>query len=131
MLPMQTFDVRDQRLLLGLFGILIPAAITVHAQGLRAGYGKADITPNEPVRLGGYNMRNAPSDGVWGHEHLYARALVFEATGERIAFLEADVIIIREPDAFRRRVPDATGIPMDRGGDSERGRYPGPHHSHR
>ena len=110
---MQTFHVRDQRLLLGLFSILIPAAMTANAQGLRAGYGKADITPNEPVEMGGYNMRNAPSDGVWGHEHLYARALVFEAAGERIAFLETDVIIIREADAFRRRVADATGIPME------------------
>lgn len=111
---MRTFHMRDQRLLLGLFFILIPAAITAPAQGLRAGYGKADITPNEPVQMGGYNMRNALSDGVWGHEHLYARALIFEAAGERIAFLEADVIIIREPDAFRRRVANATGIPMER-----------------
>jgi len=93
--------------------LLLLASAALHAQGLRAGYGKADITPNEPVQMGGYNMRNAPSNGVWGHDRLYARALVFEAGGERVAFLEADVIIIRANEAFRRKVADATGIPFD------------------
>lgn len=82
-------------------------------EGLRAGYGKADITPSEPVQMAGYNMREAPSDGIWGHDRLYARALVFEAGGARIAFLEADVIVIRSTDDFRRRIAEATGIPMD------------------
>lgn len=99
--------------LFAILRVFLPAAVTVHAQGLRAGYGKADITPSEPVQLGGYNMRNAPSDGVWGHDRLYARAMVFEAGGERIAFLEADVIVIRGTDAFRRRVADVTGIPVE------------------
>lgn len=93
--------------------VLLSAAITVPAQALRAGYGKADVTPTEPVQMGGYNMRDALSDGVWPHEHLYARALVFEAGGERVAFLEADVIIIRATEAFRRKVADATGIPVE------------------
>jgi len=99
--------------LFAMLSFFLPAVITVHAQGLRAGYGKADITPGEPVQMGGYNMRSAPSDGVWGNDHLYARALVFEAGGERVAFLEADVIVIRGNDAFRRKVADATGIPLE------------------
>ena len=93
--------------------VCIPAVIAAQAQGLRAGYGKADITPTEPVQLAGYSMRNAPSDGVWGHDRLYARALVFDVGGARVAFLEADVIVIRANDEFRRRVADATGIPLD------------------
>ena len=42
---------------------------------------------------------------------MYARALVFEASGTRVAFLEADVIIIQRSDIFRRKVSEATGIP--------------------
>lgn len=93
--------------------VFLLAAVTLHAQGLRAGYAKVDVTPAEPVQMAGYNMRDAPSDGVWGHDRLYARALVFEAGGQRIAFLEGDVIIIRGTDAFRRKISDATGIPFE------------------
>lgn len=93
--------------------VFILAAMAVHAQGLRAGYAKADITPSEPVYMAGYDMRNAPSDGIWGHDRLYARALVFEVAGQRVAFLEADVIVIRGADAFRRKIADATGIPFE------------------
>ncbi|MBZ5595148.1 MAG: neutral/alkaline non-lysosomal ceramidase N-terminal domain-containing protein [Acidobacteriia bacterium] len=99
--------------LYSIFSVFILAAITVHAQGLRAGYAKVDITPSEPVYLAGYDMRNSPSDGVWGHDRLYARVLVFEAGGERVAFVEADVIEIRGTDAFRRKIADATGIPLE------------------
>lgn len=83
------------------------------AQGLRAGYAKVDITPAEPVMMAGYDMRNAPSDGIWGHDRLYARALVFEASGQRVAFVEADVIVIRGSDVFRRKIADTTGIPLE------------------
>jgi hypothetical protein len=38
-----------------------------------------------------------------------AGALFFEAAAVRMAFPEADVIIIREPDEFRRRVVYADG----------------------
>lgn len=96
-----------------LFCLFLPVAMTLHGQGLKAGYGKVDVTPHEPVQMAGYSMRNAPSDGVWGDDRLYARAMVFEVGGQRIAFLEGDVIIIREADSFRRKVADATGIPIE------------------
>lgn len=63
-------------LLAALLG-LMPAA--GRAQELRAGYAKVDVTPSEPVFLGGYNLRNAPSDGVHEGDRLYARALVFDS----------------------------------------------------
>jgi len=88
-------------------------AISVHAQGLRAGYAKVDVTPNEPVQMAGYDMRNSPSDGVWGQDRLYARALVFESGGQRVAFIEADVIEVRGTETFRRKIADATGIPFE------------------
>ncbi|PYV86263.1 MAG: hypothetical protein DMG90_21620, partial [Acidobacteria bacterium] len=67
---------------------LMYAAIAGRAQDLSAGYAKADITPAEPVMMGGYDLRGAPSDGIHGNDRLYARALVFEASGVRLAFVE-------------------------------------------
>ena len=93
-------------------GMLLLSSGMAQAQALRAGYARADITPTEPVYMGGYNLRNAPSDGVHGNDKLYVRALVFEAGGTRLAFIEADVIGIRSHDVFRKKIADATGIPL-------------------
>ena len=91
--------------------LLLLAALPGRAQELRAGYAKFDITPAGPVMLGGYDLRGAPSDGIWGDDRLFARALVLEAAGARVAFVEADVIDIQGHDAFRRMISEATGIP--------------------
>jgi neutral ceramidase len=100
------------RRLLFMVVLLLIAVVAGRAQDLRAGYAKADITPTGPVMMGGYDLRGTPSDGVHGHDRLYARALVFEASGVRVAFLEADIIMIRRIDIFRRKVSEATGIPQ-------------------
>ena len=94
--------------------LLLFAAPPARAQDLRAGYAKVDITPTGPVDLGGYDLRGTPSDGIY--DRLYARALIFEASGVRVAFVEADVIGIgflgtQQHDAFRRRISESTGIP--------------------
>jgi len=100
------------RRLLIMMGLLMIAAVGGRAQDLRAGYAKTDVTPTGPVMMGGYDLRGSPSDGVHGHDRLYARALVFEASGVRIAFLEGDVIMIQRTDILRRKVSEATGIPV-------------------
>lgn len=92
--------------------LLILAAPSSWAQELRAGYAKVDITPTGPVTMGGYDLRDAPSDGVYPGDHLYARAVVFEASGVRVAFVEGDVIGVTGHDAFRRSIAEATGIPV-------------------
>jgi len=92
--------------------VLISGVVAARPQELRAGYGKADITPTGPVMMGGYDLRGAPSDGIHGNDKLYARALVFEASGVRVAFIEADVIEIQGHDRFRQRLSEATGIPV-------------------
>ncbi|MGA2983489.1 MAG: neutral/alkaline non-lysosomal ceramidase N-terminal domain-containing protein [Terriglobia bacterium] len=97
--------------------LLLPAMLFLiatpgWAQDLRAGYAKVDITPTGPVTMGGYDLRDAPSDGVYPGDHLYARALVFEASGVRVAFVVADVIGIEGHDTFRRSIAEATGIPV-------------------
>ncbi len=81
------------------------------AQGLRAGYAKVDITPATPVYMGGYDLRDAPSDGIHGNDRLFVRALVFEQNGARIAFVMADVIGIYNHDSWRSKISEATGIP--------------------
>lgn len=78
---------------------------------LRAGYAKVDITPAGPVWLGGYDLRKTPSDGVYPGEQLYLRALVFEAAGTRVAFVEADIIGARDHQRVRNTISAATGIP--------------------
>jgi len=90
---------------------LIFASVESRAQELRAGYAKVDVTPSGPVFMGGYDLRGAPSDGVHGHDRLYVRALVLEASGVRVAFVVADVIEIQGHDTFRRRIAEVTGIP--------------------
>jgi neutral ceramidase len=119
---------RPLGLLCTLFVLLLGAA-PVRAQDLRAGYAKVDVTPEGPVMLGGYDLRGAPSNGVWGHDRLYARALVFEASGVRVAFVEADVIEIQGHDILRREISEATGIPVRNIllGDAHNHAAPSPH----
>src|SRR6516165_5095781 len=85
---------------------LLLYTVAARAQDLRAGYAKVDITPSGPVMLGGYDLRDAPSDGIWGNDRLYARALVFEASGVRVAFVECDVIEIQGHELFRRKISE-------------------------
>jgi hypothetical protein len=95
-----------------LFGLMILlCCVPAPAQTLRAGYAKADITPREPVFMAGYDMRNAPSDGIHGNDRLYLSALVFEEGGTRVAFVVANIIGVRMHDTWRARIAEATGIP--------------------
>src|SRR5215472_12966461 len=84
---------------------------TMMAGAIRAGYAKVDITPREPIAMGGYDLRGALSDGVHGHDKLYARCLALDDGTQKILFVEADVIIIRGTDEFRKAISAATGVP--------------------
>ncbi len=75
---------------------------------LLAGAAKIDITPDEPMFLGGYTLRSARSTGVKGR--LYVRALVFDSGRQKFAIMMADLIGI-EGEEVRRRIAEATGIP--------------------
>jgi hypothetical protein len=97
--------------LLFVAALLLFAKAAGSAQELRAGYAKVDVTPAAPVYLGGYNLRDTPSDGIHSNDDLYARALVFDASSLRVAFVEADGIEIQGHDIFRRQISEATGIP--------------------
>ena len=56
---------------------------------LRAGIARIDITPDIPVMLYGYASRNTPSEGI--HDHLYARAVVFENSGKKFVMVSSDI----------------------------------------
>jgi hypothetical protein len=78
---------------------------------IRAGYAKSDVTPHEPVFMGGYDLRNAPSDGVHGNDKLYVRCLVFDDGSQKVMFIEGDVIGIHDHDELRKRISAVSGIP--------------------
>lgn len=70
---------------------LSAASLPTHAAPLRAGAAKVEITPaGGGVFLGGYDSRTSPSVGV--HDPLFARALVLECGGQRIAIVSLDLI---------------------------------------
>ena len=56
---------------------------------LRAGVAKIDITPDIPVMLYGYASRKTPSEGI--HDHLFARAVVFENSSNKFVMVSADL----------------------------------------
>ena len=75
--------------------LLLPVLMTVvvpdlsaPATELRAGLSKIDITPTEPVRMGGYESRKEPSQGV--HDSLGARVLALENGGRRLVLVSLD-----------------------------------------
>ena len=66
-----------------------------------------DVSPPEPLPLGGYTARgDAPMQS--GGDPLFARAVVFEAGGERIALVSLDALTIPESlvAAVRRQIAD-------------------------
>src|SRR5215813_9476850 len=73
----------------------------------QAGWAKVDLTPSFPCPLAGYGKRRgARMQGV--HDPLYARALVLEGDGEKIALVSVDLVVIIRPlreEVERRLAP--------------------------
>lgn len=78
-------------LFVAFFLVFFPAGAQVQGTNgvLRAGFAKIDITPDIPVMLYGYASRTSMSEGV--HDHLYARAAVFENSGRKLVFVSSDL----------------------------------------
>jgi neutral ceramidase len=61
------------------------------AQDFKAGIGRADITPTDPIRLAGYASRTKPSEKI--DQHLFAKALALQdAPGAITLLMTADTI---------------------------------------
>jgi neutral ceramidase len=71
------------------FLVALACASTAHAE-LRAGVARVDITPSSFMQMYGYaNRKCGPANGT--HDPLFAKALVLEAGGTRMAIVTADV----------------------------------------
>lgn len=68
---------------------------------LLAGTARGDITPREPISMGGYGQRAGKlSQGV--HDPLYVKVLVLQQDERRLVFITTDLLCI--PDAIYRSV---------------------------
>jgi putative membrane-bound dehydrogenase-like protein len=88
---------------------------TPRGAAIRAGVARADITPEESIRLSGYAARSKPSEGV--EQRLFARAFAFEdADGRRALIVCADAIATAAPltGEIAAKVKAATGVPRER-----------------
>jgi neutral ceramidase len=79
------------------------AAPDAAAAGLRAGAGKADITPPTGYYLGGWTRADRVAQGQ--HTRLWARALVLERDGRKLAFVADDLFMV--PGGLVKHVGDA------------------------
>src|SRR5437588_3706124 len=75
-------------LLLGALLALVPAAPATAAQ-LLAGVGRADITPPTGYYMMGWVRSDAVANGQ--HTRLYAKAVVLEQDGHKVALVEEDL----------------------------------------
>jgi len=74
-----------------IFLALLFSSTGLFGASLRAGVGRADITPSGPIWMSGYAARTHPSEGVL--QRLWAKALAIEsAPGQRIVIVTTDVV---------------------------------------
>jgi hypothetical protein len=78
---------------------------------LSAGLAKREITPTESLYMGGYALRQKPSDGVFGK--LFIRALVFDDGQKRLAIVVSDIIDYPDSESLLKLIATETGIPSD------------------
>jgi neutral ceramidase len=101
--------------LLLVIATLISPFIQLNAQEYQAGVGRADITPTEPIRLGGYASRNKPSEGI--AERLFVKAVAIrETSGNAVILITADTIGVPRTftDELARRIQDELKVPRER-----------------
>jgi hypothetical protein len=83
------------------------------AGDLRAGAAAVKITPPSGIAMSGY-YHNRGAAGV--HDNLYAKAIVFESDGVKVALVSCDLSSLPRPIAeqARKLVAQRTSIPGDR-----------------
>ena len=70
--------------------LAVPAG--AEAAGLRAGVGKADITPQTGYYLGGWTRADRVAGGQ--HTRLFSRAMVLERDGRKVALVQLDLFMV-------------------------------------
>ena len=88
-----------------------PTSKTGNAGGLRAGFGRVDITPKNPCFLVGYPHVERTSTGT--HDPLFASAVCLESGGTPLMLISLDLLFISADSTreCRTRIREATGIP--------------------
>lgn len=91
-----------------LLALLLPASPS--AAELRAGIARVEITPSTFMPMYGYaNRKCGPANGT--HDPLFAKVLVLDAGGSRMALVTADLGSLVS-DTLRREVAAKLGIPV-------------------
>lgn len=79
------------RLLLTLLGLACGSSLLAQEPTWKAGFGKANITPPQPMWMSGYSSRTAPADGK--ETDLWAKAAVLQAAdGRRLVLVTLDLV---------------------------------------
>ena len=91
-------------LLLGLAAIALLAAATPAgaAETLRAGAGKADLTPRTGYYLGGWTRADRVGQGQ--HTRLFARTIVLDRGGRKVALVSIDLFMV--PGGMVKQIGD-------------------------
>ena len=89
--------------------VLMISAIAATAADVRAGVAAVKITPPKGAPMAGYYYNRA-ADGV--HDDLFAKALVLESEGVRVALVACDVESLPRPivERARKKIEADTGI---------------------
>jgi neutral ceramidase len=95
-----------------LIAFVLLAATQAYGADLRAGVAQAVITPPKGAPMAGYYRQRA-AEGT--HDDLYAKALVFEKDGVKVALVACDLVSLprREAEEARRIIQQKLGIPPD------------------
>jgi hypothetical protein len=94
--------------------LMLTAALGLQAAGIRAGAARVDITPQGPIWMSGYAVRNKPSEGV--RHPIYVRALAIDAGSGPVVFVSTDLIGLpfEVSDEVAARVRKQLGIERSR-----------------
>ena len=91
-----------------LSGLIFGHKVIAQQSGLKAGMVQSEITPSEA----GYPHYRGPSTGT--HDPLYAKAVVFQQEGEKVALVVGDLLWVERDLSVRARmrIEKETGIPF-------------------
>ena len=93
----------QRRLLLaGVLASMLAGLLPAEASALRAGVGKADITPQTGYYLGGWTRADRTAQGQ--HTRLHSRALVLQSRTRKVALVQVDLFMI--PSGMVKHIGD-------------------------
>lgn len=86
---------------------LLSASLVLIPPGLSVGRAQVDLTPEEPLPLGGYTERG-PKLSEPGGEKLFARSLMLSGSGQTIAIVSVECLTIPESlvREVKNRIPE-------------------------